>query len=218
MTPTDAREPDVIAELWAALGHDGYRRTDTVCVSAVVLRNAHAEIEKLRKRVESAEQLLRKNSDRINRLSSANGALMVDRDRGVREACEKYDAALVLAQEAAAKSGDGITERDVAARRACTLHVQALIDADREALDVMRMGVLGALLAVEDRRADPRYAGREPELLRALIKTIEGHNGRYTKAPMPKLAGPAMAAPEAPFSKPATPALGQPDLFGEANR
>lgn len=209
---------DVAALLFAALGEDCWRRAFPVTVPADVVVAAISEIRDLRTTVASHEARLTKQQDRISHLSRSNGALMVDRDCGIRQACEREAAALALTQEAAAKSGDAVTEQQVERRRAYDMHVLGLIDADRERLDVFRMGAVGAIQAVRERLADPRYAGREAELLGALIKSIEGHNDRCLKTPLPKWDGTAAKPAKSSestldsSSEPASDPV-QPDLF-----
>lgn len=176
--------PDVLAELWAALGHDPHR-TGTVSVDAGLLRRAHADITDARRRAEAVEATVEAQRGRISRLERSCGALQVDRDRAQRDGAEKALAALKLAQQTAAEAGHEIGDRDVADQIAYDRHVAALLEARDAAWERFHGAVQSAALAVEDRLAAPEFAGHEAKLLTALLKELQKASRRRADAPMP---------------------------------
>jgi len=115
---------------------------------------------------------------RISRLESSNGALMVDRDRGIAEAGQRATYAWEVAEAALAAAGLDTGElADLVAEHTRYGHyVDSLIDGERERLEAFRITLCGVFQALDGR--DGLTAAQVGTLRRAIGRANNNACGR----------------------------------------
>lgn len=143
------------------------------------------ELNKIRDALSGAARVLgqqREGTDklerRVNDLASGNGALMVDRDRGIAEAGQRATYAWEVAEAALAAAGIDTGELAdlVAEHTRYGHHVDALIGAERERLEAFRIAMCGVLHALDGR--DGLTAAQVGMLRRAIDRANSKACGR----------------------------------------
>jgi septal ring factor EnvC (AmiA/AmiB activator) len=156
-----------------------YSRVD---VPASELARAADQLAEARRTIEQGMEREAKLHDRISRLESRTGALMVDRDRGVREAGQRAEGAWRVAADSLAALRDAGIEPDgdlatlVADATRYGDHVFGLLDRERERLDAFRRSIVGLIQQCQTHSADGK--GLSPEQVGKLGQSIDRANDK----------------------------------------
>jgi hypothetical protein len=183
-TPTSAATP-----LFAALDRcgiapaDAYRdRYTDVTISARDAINAAHALGRLQRELDQAAERKRTLSERITRLESSTGALMVDRDRGIRQAEDRAAGARLVAADALAALRDAGIEPgadldtligDAVRHYDATL---ARLDSEVQRLDDFRRKVVGLIQQCQDQASAGK--GLTAEGVGKLGRAIERANNK----------------------------------------
>jgi hypothetical protein len=154
---------ETIAALRAKLAHalpdhaNAYRAEYvTVSVPAPDVARAADQLAEAARNIQQGIERERKQSERITRLESSTGALMVDRDRGIRQAeTRTAGARLVAADALAALREAGIepgADLDTLAADAVRHYDTTLdrLDAEVRRLDEFRCSIVGLIQQCQD--------------------------------------------------------------------
>lgn len=128
------------------------------------------------RRVGQLEATADKQQRRIGQLESSNGALMVDRDRGIRAATERAAAAEHLAAEMAAKAGVELADDAIARRVADDNEQTYRLENEIQRAGDLRQTVVGFAFQLEEKAK--KGQGLTPDELMRVARALKRANGK----------------------------------------
>lgn len=179
---------DSAARLRAKLNAQGlegglaYRTEYGLSVPACDVARAADRLTEAVRMIEQGAERERKLQDRVTQLESSTGALMVDRDRGIREAGARAEGAWrVAADSLAALREHGIepgADLDTLATDAVRHYDETLyrLDAEVQRLDDFRCSIVGLIQQCQTHAANGK--GLTPELVGKLGRQIKRANDK----------------------------------------
>jgi hypothetical protein len=182
---------ETIAALRAKLAHalpdhaNAYRAEYvTVSVPAPDVARAADQLAEATRMIQQGIERERKLSERVTRLESSTGSLMVDRDRGIRDAQRLADGARMVAADCYAV----LVEHDLTVGAEletliedAVRHYYATLDhlgRENQRLDEFRCSIVGLIRQCQDQASAGR--GLTPEQVGKLGRRIERANRKAT--------------------------------------